>query len=284
MKKILITGCNGQIGTSLRRELMRDSGLEATYTDIDRLDITNAFTVDRFISDHRFDYIINCAAYTDVDKAEKDAIKAAIINTNAVGNIAQAALRVGAKVIHISSNLVFSGQHFRPYEENDEPYPQSIYGRTKFEGEALLRSFCQDAMIIRTGWIYSEHGNNFVKDILALSGTESEISAVVDQIGSPTYAADLAHAIHTIINSDKWVPGVFHYTNEGVTSWYDIAKAVMEIAGKDVNIKPIPTSARPTAAKRPPYSLLSKAKIKTVYGLEIPYWRDSLRECVNKMT
>lgn len=261
---------------------MRDNGIEATYTDIDRLDITNARAIDRFLDDNRFNYIINCAAYSDIDQAESDAIKAAVVNTTSVGNIAQAALRTNAKVIHISSHCVFSGQHFRPYEENDEPYPQSIYGRTKFEGEALLRSFCQDAMIIRTGWLYSEYGSNFVKKIVERAKSESEIGVVADQIGAPTYAADLAKAIHTIINSDKWVAGVYHYTNEGVATWYDVAKAIMQMTGKKVKIKPIPTSAHPTPAKRPAYSVLNKAKIKTVYGLDIPYWRNSLEECLSR--
>lgn len=283
MKKILVTGCNGQLGSCLRRELMRESGVEVTYTDYEELDITNREAVSRFLSDHKFDYIVNCAAYTAVDKAETDAIKAAALNTGAVGNLAEGAVRSGARVIQISTDYVFSGQHFRPYEENDEPYPQGIYGRTKLEGEALLTSFCQNAMIIRTAWLYSEFGNNFVKTMLRLADERPELSVVCDQIGTPTYAGDLAKVIHQLIMSDKWVAGIYHYTNEGVTSWYDFAKAIFEIAGKEVSVKPVPSSAYPTPAKRPLYSVLSKNKIKNTYGIEIPYWRDSLKLMLSKL-
>ena len=183
-------------------------------------------------------------------------------------------------MIHISTDYVFSGQGFRPYEENDEPYPQGIYGRTKLEGEALLTSFCQNAMIIRTAWLYSEFGKNFVKTMLDLAETRPEINVVADQIGTPTYAGDLASAIHTIIKHEKWIPGIYHFTDEGVASWYDFTKAIFEMAGKEVKVNPIPTSAYPTPAKRPLYSVLSKSKIKNTYGIDIPYWRDSLRKCL----
>lgn len=278
--KILITGSKGQLGSSLHRELEKDPEIEAVYTDYDTLDITNRAAVTRFMTDNRFDIVINCAAYTAVDKAETDEILAAALNTGAVGNLAEAAVKTGARVIHISTDYVFSGQGFRPYEENDEPYPQGIYGRTKLEGEALLTSFCQNAMIIRTAWLYSEFGKNFVKTMLSLAETRPEINVVADQIGSPTYAGDLAKAIHSIIRHDKWTPGIYHFTDEGVASWYDFTKAIFEIAGKDTKVNPIPTSAYPTPAKRPLYSVLSKAKIKSTYGIEIPYWRDSLKKCM----
>lgn len=278
--KILITGSKGQLGSSLHRELEKDPEIEAVYTDYDTLDITNRAAVTRFMTDNRFDIVINCAAYTAVDKAETDEILAAALNTGAVGNLAEAAVKTGARVIHISTDYVFSGQGFRPYEENDEPYPQGIYGRTKLEGEALLTSFCQNAMIIRTAWLYSEFGKNFVKTMLSLAETRPEINVVADQIGSPTYAGDLAKAIHRIIRHDKWTPGIYHFTDEGVASWYDFTKAIFEIAGKDTKVNPIPTSAYPTPAKRPLYSVLSKAKIKRTYGIEIPYWRDSLKKCM----
>lgn len=280
MKKILVTGCNGQLGSSLRREIDNDPDIEAVYTDYDTLDITNREAVERFLSDHRFDIIVNCAAYTAVDKAESDEILASALNTGAVGNLGEAAVKTGAKVIHISTDYVFSGQGFRPYEENDEPYPQGIYGRTKLEGEALLTSFCQNAMIIRTAWLYSEFGRNFVKTMLDLAETRPEINVVADQIGTPTYAGDLASAIHTIIKHEKWIPGIYHFTDEGVASWYDFTKAIFEMAGKEVKVNPIPTSAYPTPAKRPLYSVLSKSKIKNTYRIDIPYWRDSLRKCL----
>jgi dTDP-4-dehydrorhamnose reductase len=281
MKKILVTGSNGQLGSSLRLRFGNDPDIEAVYTDYDTLDITDREAVEKYIGENRFDIIVNCAAYTAVDKAETDAILAAALNTGAVGNLAEAAVKSGTKVIHISTDYVFSGQSFRPYEENDEPYPQGIYGRTKLEGEALLTSFCQNAMIIRTAWLYSEFGRNFVKTMLQLAGTRPEINVVADQIGSPTYAGDLAEAIHSIISSGNWIPGIYHYTDEGVASWYDFTKAIFEIAGRNVKVNPIPTSAYPTPARRPLYSVLSKTKIKNTYGLDIPYWRDSLRKCLD---
>lgn len=281
--KVLITGSNGQLGSSLRRVLDKDQNIEAVYTDYDSLDITNREAVERFLGDNKFDLIINCAAYTAVDKAETEEIPAAALNTGAIGNIAEAAVKAGTRVLHISTDYVFSGQGFRPYEENDEPYPQSIYGRTKLEGEALLTSFCPNAMIIRTAWLYSEFGRNFVKTMLQLAETRPEINVVADQIGSPTYAGDLADAIYTIIRHDRWMPGIYHFTNTGVASWYDFTKAIFELAGKDVKVNPIPTSAYPTPAKRPLYSVLSKSKIANTFGLQIPYWRDSLKKCLAEL-
>lgn len=283
MKKILVTGCNGQLGTSLRHEFEKNPDIEAVYTDYDTLDITNREAVERFLKDHRFDIVVNCAAYTAVDKAETDEILCSALNTGAVGNLGEAAVKTGSKVIHISTDYVFSGQGFRPYEENDEPYPQGIYGRTKLEGEGLLTSFCQNAVIIRTAWLYSEYGKNFVKTMLQRAESSPEINVVADQIGSPTYAGDLAAAIHHIIKKDSWHPGIYHFTNEGVASWYDFSKAIFELSGKGVQVNPIPTSAYPTAAKRPLYSVLNKAKIKRTFGLKIPYWRDSLAKCLRDM-
>lgn len=280
MKKVLVTGCNGQLGQSLRREFDKACDIEAVYTDYDTLDITDEEAVGRFLGDGNFDVVVNCAAYTAVDKAESDSVKAALLNTGAVGILGKAAVNTGSKIIHISTDYVFSGQHFRPYEENDEPYPQGMYGRTKLEGEALLTSFCRDAIIIRTAWLYSEYGKNFVKTMLSLADTRPEINVVTDQIGTPTYAGDLAAAIHAVIECETWKPGIYHFTDEGVASWYDFTKAVMEIAGKDVKVVPVPSSAYPTPAKRPLYSVLSKQKIKNTFGLEIPYWRDSLRKCL----
>lgn len=281
MKKVLVTGSYGQLGSSLRRILDQDKDIEAVYTDYDTLDITDEEAVADFLKAGRFDFLVNCAAYTAVDQAETDAVKASLLNTAAVGNLAKAAVKTGTKVIHISTDYVFSGQNYRPYEEIDEPYPQGIYGRTKLEGEGLLTSFCQDAMIIRTAWLYSEFGKNFVKTMLMLADTKPEINVVADQIGSPTYAGDLAGAIHSVLTHDKWVPGIYHFTNEGVASWFDFTKAIMEMAGKSVPVNPVPTKAYPTAARRPLYSVLSKLKIKNTYGIEIPYWRDSLRKCLD---
>ena len=281
--KILVTGSKGQLGSSLRRVFDNDPAIDATYTDHDTLDITDRDAVYRFLGDNKFDIVVNCAAYTAVDKAESDEILASALNTGAVGNLAEAAVKNGTRVIHISTVYVFSGQGCRPYEENDEPYPQSIYGRTKLEGEALLTSFCQNALIIRTAWLYSEFGGNFVKTMLRLAETRPEINVVADQIGTPTYAGDLAEAIHRIVSSGEWKPGIYHFTDEGVASWYDFTKAIFEIAGRDVKVNPIKTSEYPTQAKRPLYSVLSKKKIKKAFGLEIPYWRDSLKTCISQL-
>ena len=278
--KIMVTGANGQLGNALKRELENDKDIEAIYTDADTLDITDTVALNRFFEDNPVDMVVNCAAYTDVNRAESDDLKAAAINTGAVGNLGQAAAKHGIKVIHISTDYVFSGENFRPYEENDEPYPQSIYGRTKLEGEGLLMSFSNKAMIIRTAWLYSEFGNNFVKTMLRLANERDEINVVADQIGTPTYAGDLAHAIHQVMRHETWKPGIYHFTNEGVASWYDFTKAIFELTGKKTKVNPIRTSQYPTPAKRPLYSVLSKEKIKRTYGVDIPYWRDSLQRCL----
>lgn len=281
--KIMVTGAYGQLGNALKRELDGDNTIEAIYTDADTLDLTDSMALSRFFEDNPVDMVINCAAYTAVDRAESDDLKAAAINTGAVGNLGQAAAKHGMKVIHISTDYVFSGENFRPYEENDEPYPQSIYGRTKLEGEGLLTSFSNNAMIIRTAWLYSEFGNNFVKTMLRLADERDEINVVCDQIGTPTYAGDLAHAIHQVIRHERWQPGIYHFTNEGVASWYDFTKAIFEITGKTTKVNPIRTTQYPTPAKRPSYSVLSKDKIKRNYGIEIPYWRDSLQRCIQEL-
>lgn len=278
--KILITGAYGQLGNALKRELEPDNSIETIFTDADTLDLTDSQALSRFFEDNNVDMVVNCAAYTAVDRAESDDLKAAAINTGAVGNLGQVAAKHGMKVIHISTDYVFSGESFRPYEENDEPYPQSIYGRTKLEGEGLLTSFSNNAMIVRTAWLYSEFGNNFVKTMLRLADERDEIKVVCDQIGTPTYAGDLAHAIHQVISHNVWQPGIYHFTDEGVASWFDFTKAIMEYAGKKTRITPIRTAQYPTPAKRPSYSVLSKDKIKRIYGIEIPYWRDSLQRCL----
>lgn len=283
MTRILITGANGQLGNALRLELTGDPNIDAVYTDVEDLDITNAEAVENFLRDNAIEMMVNCAAYTAVDRAESDELRAAAINTEAVGIIGQAAGRLGIRVIHISTDYVFSGESYRPYEEKDEPFPQSIYGRTKLEGEGLLTSFCKDAVIIRTAWLYSEFGNNFVKTMLRLAGEREELGVVSDQIGTPTYAGDLAAAIHAVIRSEEWKPGIYHFTNEGVASWYDFAKSIFEIAGKDIRVKPLLTSEYPTAARRPMYSVLSKNKIKRTYNIEIPYWRESLEKCIGRL-
>lgn len=282
--KILVTGSDGQLGRSLRKKFENDPEIEAVFTDVDSLDITDRNALERIFSDNNFDILVNCAAYTDVNRAESDDLMAARLNTQAVGYMAEVASRYNVRIIHISTDYVFSGDSSRPYVENDEPYPHSIYGRTKLEGEGILKSFCPDSVIIRTAWLYSEYGNNFVKTMHRLGKEKGAVSVVSDQIGTPTYAGDLADAIHSVVKNKEWHPGIYHFTDEGVASWYDFAIAIFELSGmKNVKVTPIDTVNFPTPAKRPQYSVLSKNKIKSTFGLSIPYWRDSLERCIKGM-
>lgn len=271
------------MGNSLKEVFAHNDEVNPIYVDIDDLDITDLQAVEKFVAENNIDLIVNCAAYTAVDKAEEETTLAAKINTEAVGNIAKTARRHNVKVIHISTDYVFAGNNFRPYNENDEPYPRSIYGRTKLEGEGLLNAYCSDAVIIRTAWLYSEFGHNFVKTMLRLASEGKDIKVVSDQIGTPTYAGDLAMAINSVINAPEWKPGIYHFTDEGVASWYDFSKAIFELSGKNPKVIPIPTAQFSAVAKRPLYSVLSKAKIKRTFGLDIPYWRDSLAKCLRNM-
>lgn len=284
MKTILVTGSHGQLGQSLQREFEGAKNLNVIYTDADTLDITDRDAIERAVAGNGVDVIINCAAYTAVDKAESDDLLAARLNTEAVGYIAEVAARHNVKVIHISTDYVFSGESFRPYAENDEPYPQGIYGRTKLEGEGMLLAFCPESIIIRTAWLYSEYGHNFVKTMLKLAKEGKAISVVSDQIGSPTYAGDLAKAIHTIVDTHDAPAGIYHFTNEGVASWYDFAMAIFRLSGlENTDVKPVDTRDYPTAARRPLYSVLSKDKIKKVFNITIPYWENSLKKCLSTM-
>lgn len=281
--KLLVTGANGQLGLSLKRILDDDKEIEAVFTDVADLDITDYEAVDAFMTSGKFDVVVNCAAYTAVDRAESDDLLAARINTEAVGNIARAASRLGARVVHISTDYVFSGENSRPYVENDVPDPRSIYGRTKLEGEGILTSICPDAVIIRTAWLYSEFGNNFAKTMLRIAAEGKPIRVVADQVGTPTYAGDLAEAIHIILHAPQWLPGIYHFTDEGVASWYDFAMAIFRLAGVDADVTPVTTREYPTPARRPQYSVLSKVKIKKTFNFRIPYWQNSLAKCLKSM-
>lgn len=284
MKNVLVTGANGQLGLSLKKLLDPRNDVNATYADVDVLDVTDREAVEAFVAELRPDVIINCAAYTNVDKAEDDNILAAKINADAVGFIAEAARKHGVKVIHISTDYVFAGNNYRPYNENDEPYPHSIYGRTKLQGEGLLLAYCPDAVIIRTAWLYSEYGHNFVKTMLRLAEEGKDIRVVCDQIGTPTYAADLADAIVKVIDAPAWIPGIYHYADEGVASWYDFTKAIMRLSGHtEIKVTPVGTRDYPTRATRPHFSVLGKNKIKQTFGIEIPYWEESLEQCIKAL-
>lgn len=278
--KIVVTGACGQLGQSLRPLLEEADGVDPVFTDVADLDITSASDVEMFINSVRPDVIVNCAAFTAVDKAESENLAAAAINTDGVCNLARSAANAGSRIIQISTDYVFSGESYRPYVENDEPYPQSIYGRTKLAGEGILSAFCKDSVIIRTAWLYSEYGNNFVKTMLRLAREGKALKVVCDQIGTPTYAGDLASAIVAIILAPEWKPGIYHYTDEGVASWYDFAMQIFRIMRLSPDIKPVTSKDYPSQARRPMYSVLSKEKIKRTYGLEIPYWVDSLSRCL----
>lgn len=272
----LVTGANGQLGNELKLKLQD----KAVYVDKDELDITDAEAVKNFVSARNFDAIINCAAYTAVDKAESDEKLAELINVEGPKNLAA----TGVPLIHISTDYVFDGTNCRPYIETDEANPQSVYGKTKLAGEKAVMDNAQTAVIIRTAWLYSTFGNNFVKTMQRLGKERDTLNVVFDQVGTPTYAADLAGAIVAILPQMK--PGmkeIYHFSNEGVCSWYDFALAIMAQSDIDCTVLPIESKDYPTAAHRPCYSVLNKAKIKRDFNLKINNWAVSLAECVEKI-
>lgn len=280
---ILITGCNGQLGNELQLLQQANNQHHWLNTDVAELDITNQLAVEQYIAENKVDGIINCAAYTAVDKAESDKQRCTAINTEAPAYLAHAIEKRGGWIIQVSTDYVFDGTAHTPYEETDTPCPDSVYGSTKLAGELAVQKFCKKSMVIRTAWLYSTFGNNFVKTMIRLGKEKEEIGVIYDQIGSPTYARDLAIIILTAV--EKGInPGVYHFSNEGVTSWYDFTKAIHRIAGiKGCHVKPLRTSEYPTPAKRPSYSVLDKAKLKKTYDIEVPYWEDSLAECINRL-
>lgn len=281
--KILITGANGQLGTELHEILEREFPGQTLYTDVQELDLTNAKAVDSYVANNEITHIVNCAAYTAVDRAEEEKMLCAAVNTDAVKNLAMAADANGAKIIHISTDYVFDGTNHRPYRESDKVNPISQYGTTKRKGETLLLALAPQAIIIRTAWLYSAHGKNFVKTMLRLADSQPEIKVVCDQIGTPTFARDLTRAVVKVLQSHQWVPGIYHFTDEGAASWYDFAKAIFRIAGKDVKVTPIPTEDYPTPASRPSYSILDRTRIKATYGIEIPHWEEALADCLRQL-
>jgi len=278
MNNILVTGGQGQLGSELRKITPNYPDYNFFFTDVKQLDITNHTAVKEFIEINNINVIINCAAYTAVDKAEYEPELADAINHLAAENFAKIAKQNKIKLIHISTDYVFDGTNYKPYVETDTPSPKSVYGQTKLDGELAMQHINpENSIIIRTSWVYSKFGNNFVKTMLRLAETRNEISVVADQIGSPTNAGDLAKAILKILPKIKnETVEVFHYSNEGVCSWYDFAKAIFEIKKIDVILNPIESIQFPTPAKRPYYSMLNKKKIKEKYSLFIPYWRESL--------
>ena len=277
--RLLITGCNGQLGRSLEKLVGPE---EALFTDVEELDITNEKAVGQLIEREGIDTIINCAAYTAVDRAESDQDRARLLNAVAPGILARAMQRVGGRLVHVSTDYVFNGRACAPYRETDEPDPQSVYGQTKLEGEQAVLEECRDAVIVRTAWLYSPYGNNFVKTMLRLGRERDEIGVVYDQVGSPTYAPDLAEACLRLAQRDR-EPDIYHYTDEGAVSWYDFARAIHRLAGITAcRINALRTEQYPTPAARPHYSVLDKQKVKDA-GIRVPYWEESLEHCIKEL-
>ena len=280
---ILITGCNGQLGNEM--QLLEKVNTQHQYfnTDVAQLDITNPEAIEEFVNNNAIDIIVNCAAFTAVDKAESSQELCHLLNAKAPEYLAAAVAKRGGYLVQVSTDYVFDGTNHTPYTEDEATCPNSVYGSTKLEGEKLAMAACANTMIIRTAWLYSTFGNNFGKTMIRLGQEKPELGVIFDQIGTPTYAGDLAAAIMAAINNGI-VPGIYHFSNEGVISWYDFTKAIHRIAGiTSCHVKPLHTTEYPTPAARPHYSVLDKTKIKQTYGIEIPYWEESLEKCVAKL-
>jgi len=280
IKNILVTGSNGQLGSEMRVISGAYPDFKFIFTDVQELDITDSDAVTKFFSKNQPDFIVNCAAYTAVDKAEDDIELCYKINRDAVKILGLAADNCGAKIIHVSTDYVFDGKSYLPYTEEMPVCPATVYGKSKLAGEEELRSVCANSVVVRTSWLYSTFGNNFVKTMIRLGNDRDHLPVVFDQVGTPTYAADLAHAIMQIVTSSVFVPGIYHFSNEGVCSWYDFTKEIHTQAEICCNVQPIESKDFPTKTPRPHYSVLNKAKIKSAYGIEIPYWKDSLKKCI----
>jgi dTDP-4-dehydrorhamnose reductase len=284
--KILVTGSNGQLGNELRALAPDYPDFNFLFTDVAELDITSEPDVAHLVKTEMPGVIINCAAYTAVDKAEQEDNLAFLINATAVGNLARAASKYHALLVHISTDYVFDGKGFKPYVEDDPTSPVSLYAKSKHAGEQQVQSYADKALIIRTSWLYSTFGHNFVKTIMKYGKERGKLNVVFDQTGTPTYAFDLAKAILEILSAKSEINGVevFHYSNEGVASWYDFARAIIDYTGIECHLSPIETKDYPLPAVRPYFSVFNKSKIKQRFRLEIPYWRDSLKTCITKLT
>lgn len=284
---ILVTGANGQLGHEMQA-IASKSGHHYVFTDVvgeyNKLDITQLDDVREMVSKESINLIVNCAAYTNVDKAEADYDMANMLNNTAAGNLAKAMAEVGGTLIHISTDYVFRGDRCTPCQETWETEPTGVYGVTKLAGEKSIEATGCNSIIIRTAWLYSPYGKNFVKTMKTLTETKDSLKVVFDQVGTPTYAADLAAAIAHIIETgqtDK--KGIYHFSNEGVCSWFDFAKAICEISGNECDIQPCHSDEFPSPVKRPNFSVLDKTKIKETFGVKVPYWTDSLKECIKRL-
>ena len=285
--KVLITGSNGQLGSEIKELASDYENLECIFKDLPELDICDSEVLNTFIINQHINAVINCAAYTDVDKGEEEALVALKVNSEGILNLVNALKKVDGKLIHISTDYVFDGNHSLPYKESDPVSPLGVYGETKRDGELAVLNSSIDAIVIRTSWLYSGYGNNFVKTMLRLGNNKKSLNVIFDQKGTPTFAKDLAKTCLDILSyasstkiSNKG--NLYHYSNEGVTSWYDFATAIMEISNIDCKVIPIETKDYPTQAKRPLYSVLDKSKIKSDFKVTIPHWRDSLTNCIKK--
>ena len=284
--KVLITGSNGQLGSEILQLVDKYDHFEFIFKDLPDLDISNEASVNNFILENNINTVVNCAAYTAVDSAEDNIETANRVNTIGVYNLVNALEKVNGKLIHISTDYVFDGNQSFPYKESDSVSPIGVYGKTKRDGELFVINSSIDSILIRTSWLYSSYGNNFVKTMLRLGNEKDSLNVISDQIGSPTYARDLAKTCFEILSSTGRIDEkgkVYHYSNEGVASWYDFAISIMELAGSNCEIKAIQTKDYPTRAKRPNYSVLNKTKIKKDFKIKIPHWRMSLRDCISKL-
>jgi len=283
MAKILVIGAGGQLGQCLKVVAERRGITEIVFPAEQDANILNESGLNELLAKEQPGFVINCAAYTAVDKAEDEVDLAKAINETGAAYLAAACLANDAVLVHVSTDFVFEGNVVKLLKEEDEAKPINVYGVTKLDGEKAVTSVLPAHFIIRTSWLYSEYANNFVKTMLKLGAERDELNIIADQVGTPTYAIDLANAIFDIIVSSSKSYGIYHYSNEGVTSWFDFAKAIFDISETDVSVNPIPGSAYPTKATRPAFSVMDKSKIKDTFDIEIPYWRDSLVECIKQI-
>ena len=283
MTTILITGSNGQLGNEMQQAAKQFTEFNYMYTDVAELDICDKNALSDFVKANHVNVIVNCAAYTAVDKAETDVELCYKINRDAVRNIGEVAQENNIKVIHVSTDYVFDGTNHIPYTEDMPVCPATVYGKSKLEGEQALLESCKNSAIIRTAWLYSSFGNNFVKTMMKLGIERDSLGVIYDQVGTPTYAADLADVILKMLTKEQFTPGIYHFSNEGACSWYDFTKSIHRIAKINCNVKPIETKEYPTPTPRPHYSVLNKSKIKSTYGITIPHWEESLQKCIQLM-
>ncbi len=280
MLTVLITGSHGQLGNEMQLASVRFPQFKYIFTDIDELDICDKKALDSFVKVNEVNTIVNCAAYTAVDKAEDDIELCYKINAEAVQNIGEVATANGLKVIHVSTDYIFDGSTNIPYTEDQPVCPATVYGKSKLAGDEALLETCSESIILRTSWLYSSFGNNFVKTMMKLGTERDSLNVIFDQVGTPTYAADLADVILQILSHTTFTPGIYHYSNEGVCSWYDFTISIHRIAGISCNVQAIETKDYPVRTPRPQYSVLNKTKIKNTFGISIPHWEKSLEKCI----